>query len=140
MRAANFIRHSVAVLMASFGVLMGVEGASAAPVSSSTAMVKAAAPGEITTVGYIYRDGAGVLIDTPLALGFVAASAVSPFYPSSYYPAYLYSAPPVYYAPPPYIGPAIAYGRPLLAADPYYPGFYPYVRGGYYGYWRGPRY
>ena len=37
--------------------------------------------------------------------------------------------PPVSYAPLPYYGPAVVYGRPLLAADPYYPGFYPYVPG-----------
>jgi hypothetical protein len=73
-------------------------------------------------------------------MGFVATSAPSLFYPPSYYPAYVYPAPPVYYAPLPYPGPAVVYGRPLLAADPYYPAFYPYVRGGYYGYWRGPRY
>jgi hypothetical protein len=134
------MRHSVAALIAGFAVLAGVQGGSAAPVSSSTALVKAAAPGEITAVGYIYRDGDGVLISTPLSMGFVATSAASLFYPPSYYPAYVYSAPPVAYAPLPYVGPAIAYGRPLLAADPYYPGFYPYVRGGYYGYWRGSRY
>ena len=137
MRAADLIRYSVAVLMASFGVLMGVQGGSAAPVSSSTALVKAAAPAEITAVGYIYRDGDGVLISTSLAMGLVASSAPSIFYPPSYYPAYIYSAPPVAYAPLPYDGPAVVYGRPLLAADPYYPAFYPYVsRADYYGYGR----
>jgi hypothetical protein len=141
MRAAHLIRHSVAVLMASFVVLPSVGGASAAPLPSSTVAVKAAAPGVITAVGYIYRDGDGVLIDTPLAMGFVAATAVSPFYPSSYYPAYIYSAPPVAYAPLPYYGPAVAYGRPLLAADPYYPAFYPYVgRADYYRSWHRHRY
>jgi hypothetical protein len=139
MRATNLIAHSAAVLMAGFVVLTGVHAASAAPLPSSTALLKAAAPAQITAVGYIYRDGDGVLINTPLAVGFVAASAVSPFYAPSYYPAYVYAGPPVSYAPPPYYGPAVVYGRPLLAADPYYPAFYPYVRGpGYYG-WRGYR-
>ena len=138
MRAAGLIRHSAAVLMAGFVALTAAQGASAAPLPASTALAKAAAPAETTAVGYIYRDGDGVLINTPLALGFVAASAVSPFYWPSYYPAYVYAGPPVAYAPLPYSGPAIAYGRPLLAADPYYSAFYPYVRGTrYYGRWRG---
>lgn len=119
MRAADLIRHSAAVLMASFVVLAGVESASA---------------------GYLYRDVDGALISTPLAMGLAATSAPSIFYPPSYYPAYIYAAPPVAYAPLPYDGPAIAYGRPLLAAEPYYPAFYPYVPGGYFrygrGYWR----
>lgn len=139
MRAADIVRHSVVALMAGVAVLAGVHGASAAPLPSSTAVVKAAAPAEITSVGYIYRDGDGVLISTPLAVGFAATSVGSIFYPPSYYPAYLYAAPPVSYAPLPYNGPAIVYGRPLLAAEPYYPAFYPYVRGGYHGYWRGYR-
>ena len=87
MRAANLITHSATVLITSF-VLMGVDGASAAPLPSSTAFVKAAAPAQITTVGYIYRDGDGVLINTPFAVGFLAASAVSPFYAPPYYPAF----------------------------------------------------
>jgi len=119
MRAADLIKRSAALLMVGFVFVTGVRGASA---------------------GYLYRDGDGALISTPLSVGFVAASAASPFYPSSYYPAYIYSAPPVAYAPLPYVGPAIAYGRPLLAADPYYPAFYPYVsRASYYGYRRGYR-
>ena len=141
MRAAELIGHSVAVLVASFVVLTGVQGGSAAPVSSSTALVKAVAPAEITAVGYIYSDGDGALISAPLAMGLVATSAASIFYPPSYYPAYIYAAPPVSYAPPPYYGPAIVYGRPLLAPDPYYPAFYPYVgRAAYYGYGRRHRY
>ena len=120
MRAADFMRPSIAALVASFAVLAGVQGASA---------------------GYIYRDGDGVLISTPLAMGLVATSAASIFYPPSYYPAYVYPAPPVAYAPLPYDGPAVVYGRPLLAPEPYYPAFYPYVsRGAYYGYLRGYRY
>ena len=138
MRAADLIRYSVPVVMAGFVVLAGVQGASAAPLPSSTAVVKAAVPGEITAVGYIYSDG-DALISAPLTVGFAATSAPSIFYPPSYYPAYVYAAPPVSYAPLPYGGPAVVYGRPLLAADPYYPAFYPYVRGGYYGYWRGRR-
>jgi hypothetical protein len=140
MRAADLIRHSVPVVMAGFVVLTGVQGASAAPLPSSTAVVKAAASADITAVGYIYRDGDGALISAPLPMGFAATSAPSIFYPPSYYPAYVYAAPPVAYAPLPYDGPAVVYGRPLLAAEPYYPAFYPYVRGGYYGYWRGRRY
>jgi len=62
-------------------------------------------------------------------MGLVATSAAIIFYPLSFYPAYIYPAPPVSYAPLPYYGPAVVYGRPLLAADPYYPGFYPYVPG-----------
>ncbi|MBV8753675.1 MAG: hypothetical protein JO328_12525 [Hyphomicrobiales bacterium] len=129
MRAANLITRSAAVLMTGFVVLTAVHAASAAPLPSSTAFVKAAAPAETTTVGYIYRDGDGALINSPLAVGILAASAVSPFYTPSYYPAYIYPGPPVAYAPAPYYGPAIVYGRPLLAADPYYPAFYPYIRG-----------
>jgi hypothetical protein len=128
-------------MMAGFLVLTGAHRALAAPLPSSTASVKAAVPAEMITVGYVYRDDDGAWINARLAVGFVGASAVSPFYASSYYPAYVYSAPPVYYAPLPYYGPAVAYGRPLLAADPYYPAFYPYVRGpGYYGYLRRHRY
>lgn len=129
MRAADLIRHSGAVLLAAFIVLTGARGGSAAPLPSSTALVKATAPTETTAVGYIYRDGNGVLINTPLAVGVLAASAISPFYWPSYYPAYVYAGPPIAYAPLPYAGPAIAFGRPLLAADPYYPAFYPYIRG-----------
>jgi hypothetical protein len=129
MRRTNLITHCAAVLITSFGVLMGVQVASSAPLPSSTALVKAAAPAQITAVGYVYRDGDGVLIDTALAVGFLGASAVSPFYAPPYYPAYVYPGPPVAYAPLPYYGPAIVYGRPLLAPDPYYPAFYPYVRG-----------
>ena len=141
MRRANFIRHSVIAVAAGFVMLAGVHCASAAPLPSSTVLAKTAAPTELTTVGYIYRDYDGGLVNAGLALGFVAASAVGPFYTPSYYSAYVYPAPPVYYMPLPYVGPAIAYGRPLLAADPYYPAFYPYVRGaGYYGYWRRYRY
>jgi hypothetical protein len=137
MRAANLIRHSAFVMMAGFVVLTGAHRASAAPLPSSTASVKAAAPAETITVGYLFRDEGGAWINTPLAVGFVGASAVSPFYAPSYYPAYVYSAPPVYYAPLPYYGPAVVYGRPLLAADPYYPSLYPYVPGPrYYGRWR----
>jgi hypothetical protein len=137
MRARNLIRYSMLVLTAGLVALTGAHHASAAPVPSSTASVKAAMPAEVTTVGYIYRDVDGAWINARLAVG---AGAVSPFYAPSYYPAYVYPAPPVYYAPLPYYGPAIAYGRPLLAADPYYPSFYPYVRGpAYYG-WRGYRY
>jgi len=141
MRAANLIRHSVIITMTGLFVLTGAHRASAAPLPSSTASVKAAAPAEVTTVGYLFRDEDGAWINAGLAVGFVGAAAVSPFYAPSYYPAYVYSAPPVYYMPPPYYGPAIAYGRPLLAPDPYYPSLYPYVRGaGYYGYWRRYRY
>jgi hypothetical protein len=140
MRAANFIRHFV-IAAAGIVALIGVHNASAAPLPSSTALVKTAAPAELSTVGYIYRDGDGAWISGPLAVGFLDATAVSPFYDASYYPAYVYGGPPVSYAPLPYYGPAVVYGRPLLAADPYYPAFYPYVRGtGYYGYWRRYRY
>ena len=137
MRTADIIRQSVTVLTAGFVVLAGVGATSAAPLPSSTVVVKAAAPSEISAVGYIYDDGDGALISAPLTMGFAATSAPSIFYPPSYYPAYIYSAPPVAYAPPPFYGPAVAYGRPLLAPEPYYPAFYPYVRGGYFGYGRG---
>ena len=141
MRAANFIRHSVAATAAGVVALIGVDCASAAPLPSSTALVKTASPAETTTVGYLYRDGDGAWINGRLAVGFLGASAVSPFYDASYYPAYVYGAPPVAYAPLPYYGPAVVYGRPLLAADPYYPVLYPYVRGpGYFGSWRRYRY
>jgi hypothetical protein len=133
MRATSFVKHSLAAVIASFA-LSGAS-ASAAPLPSSTVVVKTATPTEVTPVGYLYRDEDGALINGRLAVGFV--DAVSPFYAPSYYPAYVYSAPPAYYAPLPYEGPAIVYGRPLLAADPYYPAFYPYVRGpGYFGRWR----
>jgi hypothetical protein len=137
MRIANLVRHCAAATAAGIVALSAVDCASAAPLPSSTALVKAAAPAEAVTVGYLYRDGNGAWMNGPLAVGFVGASAVSPFYDASYYPAYVYGAPPVYYEPLPYAGPAVVYGRPLLAADPYYPVLYPYVRGpGYYGYWR----
>ena len=137
MHTADLLRHSATVLITSFVMLAGVQGASAAPLPSSTAFVKAAVPAETTAVGYIYRDGDGALIDSPLAVGVLAASAVSPFYTPSYYPAYVYPGPPVAYAPLPYYGPAIVYGRPLWAADPYYPAFYPYIRGTGYYRWHG---
>lgn len=139
MRRADFIRYSVGAMAATFLMLMGVHCVSAAPLPSSTMLVKTAAPAELMTVGYLYRDYDGALINGPLAVGFVAAPVVSPFYDPSYYPAYVYAAPPVYYAPLPYTGPAVVYGRPLLAADPYYPAFYPYVRGPRY-HWRRYRY
>jgi hypothetical protein len=141
MHAANFFRRSAAALTAGAAVLLVSSYASAAPMPSSTALLKTAAPDQTTTVGYIYPDGDGHWINSSLAVGFVGASAVSPFYDASYYPAYVYGAPPVYYHPLPYTGPAIVYGRPLLAADPYYPMLYPYVRGpGYFGHWRRYRY
>lgn len=140
MRAANLVRHLIAAA-AGVVALGGVQCASAAPLPTSAALVRTATAAETTAVGYIYRDEDGTLIDAGRAIGFVAASAVSPFYDAPYYPAYVYAAPPVYYAPLPYNGPAIVYGRPLLAADPYYPAFYPYVRGtGYFGHWRRHRY
>jgi len=135
-RAASLMRHFVVALMAGSVALIGGDRLSAAPLPSSTELVKAAVPAQATTVGYIYRDVDGAWINGPLVVGFVGASAVSPFYEAPYYPAYVYAAPPVYYAPPPYAGPAVVYGRPLLAPDPYYPAFYPYIRGtGYYGRW-----
>jgi hypothetical protein len=141
MRAANFIRHSVAATATGVVALIGVDCASAAPLPSSTALVKTGAPAEAMTVGYLYRDEDGAWINGRLAVGLLGASAVSPFYDASYYPAYVYGAPPVAYAPLPYYGPAVVYGRPLLAADPYYPVLYPYVRGpGYFGSWRRYRY
>jgi hypothetical protein len=143
MRAANFIGHCAAVA-ASIVALIGVDGACAAPLPSSITMVKTAAPAQAMAVGYLYRDEDGAWINSRLAVGVVGvigASAVSPFYDASYYPAYLYGAPPVYYEPLPYTGPAVVYGRPLLAPDPYYPMLYPYVRGpGYFGYGRRYRY
>jgi len=138
MRAASFIRPSAVGMAAAFSIM---SGASAAPLPSSTALLKTVPPAEVTTVGYLYRGENGAWINGGLVLGFVGASAVSPFYQSSYYPAYAYGAPPVYYEPLPYAGPAVVYGRPLLAADPYYPVLYPYVRGpGYFGQWRRYRY
>jgi len=125
MRATNLIKHCLAALAAGTIALCSAGPVSAAPVPSSTAAVKAAAPGDITAVGY-----------------YGGWSAVTPFYGSSYYVPYVYYAPPVYYTPLPYPGPAIVYGRPVLGPDLYYPAFYPYVRStGYYGgYWRHGRY
>jgi hypothetical protein len=141
MRAANFLRHSVVATAASTIALIGVHCASAAPLPSSTVMLKTAAPVEVTRVGYLYRDADGAWINGSLVIGFVGATAVSPFYGASYYPAYVYGGPPVAYEPLPYDGPAVVYGRPLLAPDPYYPVLYPYVRGpGYFGSWRRSRY
>jgi len=141
MRPANLIQRCLIALVAGLHALIGADCASAAPLPSSIALVKTAAPAEATTVGYLYRDEDGAWINGRLAVGFLGASAVSPFYDASYYPAYVYGAPPVAYAPLPYYGPAVVYGRPLLAADPYYPVLYPYVRGpGYYGSWRRYRY
>ena len=62
MRAANFIRHSVAAT-AGVVALIGVDYASAAPLPSSTALVKTASPAETTTVGYLYRDEDGAWIN-----------------------------------------------------------------------------
>ena len=141
MRAANFVRQSVVATAASIIALIGVQCASAAPLPSSTVLLKTAAPAEVTTVGYLYRDGDGAWINGRLVVGFVGATAVSPFYDASYYPAYVYGGPPVAYGPLPYNGPAVVYGRPLLAPDPYYPALYPYVPGPrYFGSWRHYRY
>ena len=63
MRAAKLIAYSAATLTASFVVLTGVHGASAAPLPTSTASVRAAAPAELAAVGYIVRDGDGVLFN-----------------------------------------------------------------------------
>jgi hypothetical protein len=128
MDSVKLVKHCLTAIAAGL-VALAVNCASAAPVPTGAAALAAAAPAEITAVGYIYRDADGMWLNGQLAVGFVGATAVSPFYASSYYPAYVYAAPPVYYAPLPYDGPAIVYGRPLLAADPYYPAFYPYVRG-----------
>jgi hypothetical protein len=127
MRATGF-KHLLAALAASTIALCSAGPVSAAPVPSSTAAVKAAAPGNASAVGYYG--------------GYEGWSAVTPFYAASYYAPYVYYAPPVYYTPLPYAGPAIVYGRPVLGPDPYYPAFYPYVRStGYYGgYWRHGRY
>jgi hypothetical protein len=136
MRAEKVIKYSLPAVVAA----LMLSSASAAPLPSGTALVKAAAPAEVTSVGYLYTDGEGAWINGRLAVGFVGATAVSPFYDASYYPAYVYGAPPVSYAPLPYDGPGIVYGRPMLAADPYYPALYPYVRGPrYFGHWRGHR-
>jgi hypothetical protein len=136
MHPANIIKQ-IAALAAGIVALTGAHGASAAPVPSGIAALTAALPAEVTTVGYFYRDYNGAWLNARLAVDFLGSPAVTPFYAPSYYPAYVYAGPPVYYAPVPYAGPAIVYGRPLLAADPYYPEFYPYVRGAGY---RGPRY
>lgn len=109
--------------------LSGPLCASAAPVPTGIASLTTAVPPGARSVGYFYRDLDGAWLNSSVAVGFVGASAVTPFYTPSYYPAYIYAAPPAYYAPLPYEGPAIVYGRPLLAADPYYAAFYPYVRG-----------
>jgi len=135
MNSANLIKRCVTALVVGLSAL-GCDCASAAPLPTGVVALTTAAPAEITAVGYIYQDADGAWLDGQLAVGFVAATAVTPFYTPSYYPAYVYAAPPVYYAPLPYDGPAIVYGRPLLAADPYYPAFYPYIRGPRY--W--PRY
>jgi hypothetical protein len=136
MRSVSIMKK-IAALAAGVATLAGADCASAAPVPSSIAALTAAVPAEVTAVGYFYRDGDGAWLNSRLAVGFLGSPAVTPFYAPSYYPAYVYAGPPVYYAPVPYAGPAIVYGRPLLAADPYYPEFYPYVRGPGY---RWPRY
>jgi hypothetical protein len=130
MRATNLIKHSLAALAAGTIALCSAGPAAAAPVPSSTAAVKAAAPGHAIEVGYYYS-------------GYDGPSAVTPFYAASYYAPYVYAAPPVYYTPLPYGGPAVVYGQPLLGPEPYYWWLYPYVRSaGHYGaYWRhGGRY
>jgi hypothetical protein len=129
MRATNLIKHCLVALAAGTIALYSAGPVSAAPVPSGTATVKAAAPGDVTEVGYYYR-------------GYGGWSAVTPFYGPSYYAPYVYYAPPVSYTPLSYYGPAIVYGQPVLGPDPYFPAFYPYVRPtGYYGgYWRHGRY
>ncbi len=127
------VMKQIAALAVSLIALTGAPYAFAAPVPASVASLQTAAPPDVTSVGYFYRDIDGAWLNSDVAVGFLGGSAVTPFYAPSYYPAYIYAAPPAYYAPLPYEGPAIVYGRPLLAADPYYPQFYPYVRGpGYY--------
>lgn len=127
------VMKQMAALAVGVIALTGAPYASAAPVPTSVAALQTAAAPDVTSVGYLYRDVDGAWLNSDVAVGFVGESAVTPFYAPSYYPAYIYAAPPAYYAPLPYEGPAIVYGRPLLAADPYYPELYPYVRGpGYY--------
>jgi hypothetical protein len=128
MRPAKFTKQ-IAALAAGMAALTAAHDACAAPVPSGVASLTAALPDDVTAVGYFYRDANGAWLNARLAVDFLGSPAVTPFYAPSYYPAYVYAAPPVYYAPVPYAGPAIVYGRPLLAADPYYPEFYPYVRG-----------
>src|ERR1051325_11910342 len=94
MRAAKFLRQSVVARAASIIALIGVQCASAAPLPSSTVLLKTAAPAEVTTVGYLYRDGDGAWINGRLVIGFVGATAVSPVYDGSYYPAYVYGGAP----------------------------------------------
>src|ERR1043166_10199262 len=129
MRAANFLRHSIVATAASTIALLCVHCPSAAPLPSSTVMLKTAAPVEVTRVGYLYRDADGAWINGSLVIGLVGATAVSPFYGASYYPAYVYGGPPGAYEPLPYDGPAVFYGRPLLAPDPFYPLFFSHSRG-----------
>lgn len=137
MHSAN-VTKQIAALAVSLAALTGTQSAYAAPVPTGIVSLTTAVPPDATRVGYFYRDIDGAWLNSSVAVGFVGAMAVTPFYAPSYYPAYIYAAPPVYYAPLPYEGPAIVYGRPLLAADPYYPAFYPYVRGP--GYWLRHRY
>jgi hypothetical protein len=138
MGTASLIRYSLAAVVTGTMALSGAAPSSAAPVLSSTAAVKAAAPDQVIDVGYYYQDYGGAWINGPLAVGFLGASVVSPFYYPVSYPPYVYAAPPVYYTPPLYYSPAVVYGRPLLAPDPYYPSLYPYVRSNrYYGIYRG---
>jgi hypothetical protein len=133
------IKQLLAAMALGTMALGAVERVSAGPVPSSTAAVKAAAPGEAIVVGYFYRDYAGAWVNGPLAVGVLSAAVVAPFYLPAYYPAYVYAAPPVYYTPLSYYGPPVVYGRPVLAPDPYFPMFYPYIRSAG-PYWRYGRY
>lgn len=103
------MKHSMKYALALAGALMlGTGPATAAPVTTSTAAVKAAAPGDVTDVRWHGRrwhrgwGGPGPFFGG-LAAGLVGAAVTAPYwggyYPYGYYPypygyaAYPYSSP-----------------------------------------------
>jgi hypothetical protein len=105
-------RRAVAAITAGAVMLSAVLPAAAAPVMTSTATLRAAAPDQTVDVRWRHRGGAVVGgLAAGLAIGAIAAAAARPryyyepgyAYAEPYYapPEVVYEAPPVYYAPAP---------------------------------------
>ena len=112
-------RSVVGIGVACVIALTSLSPAAAAPVMTSTAILKSAAPSDVVDVRWRGRRGGAVAagVAAGLIVGGIAAAAASPRYYDHGPRAYHYGGP-VYYAPPPvYVEPA-----PVYAAPPAYYG------------------
>lgn len=124
MRTISIGQRAIAFGVAGMLSLAVVAPTWAAPVPSSTAVIKSVAAGDVVNVGWRGRGfgrGIGAGIAAGAALGIIAGIAgarpyyydYAPAYADPYYAAPYYSAPPVIYeAPPAYAAPEQAYVDP----------------------------